>query len=130
MSAGTNPLGFLVPPDPRQVELVLNLDMKTKQGKIRWIREGSAISASVPSGLKLNFVLSANIFAAAASEWQLFTVRDSKGSELLRVTNSSSFILSTTRSNALTGATESLYRSAIATIRDDLDNAIDSVKNL
>ena len=113
--------------DPRELALVLGLVAKTREGKIRWFKEGSAITALVPSGLNLNFVLSTNLFTAS-SEWQLFTVRDTRKNELVRVANTSVF-LSPFR-GAIGAAVDELFQSVLALFRDDLDSAINSVKNL
>jgi hypothetical protein len=127
MSANTSFLG--VPDDPREVELVHGLAAKTREGKIQWTREGSAITAKVPNGLQLNFVLTTNIFTSV-SDWQLFTVRDKSSSELVRVAGPATFALLIGGTNSLVLATDQLFKLVIGAVRDDLDNAIDSVKNL
>jgi hypothetical protein len=117
------------PDDPRELELLRGLEAKTREGKIRWSKAGSAITASVSNGLKLNFVLSTNVFTSV-SDWQLFTVRDRRDSELVRVSGMPAFALAGAGTSALTVAADRLFRLAMASVRDDLDSAIDSVKNL
>ena len=125
----TNISVFGMPDDPREVELVRGLLAKTREGKIRWIREGSAITANVHKGLQLNFVLTTNIFTSV-SDWQLFTVRDRSESELVRVAGAGAFGLVAMGTNSLVLAVNELFQLVIGSIRDDLDEAIDSVKNL
>ncbi len=117
----------LLAEDPRELALILGLVAKTREGKIRWFKQGSAITAMVPGGLNLNFVLSTNFFTTS-SEWQLFTVRDARNNELVRVGNTPTF-LSPLRGN-VGAAVDELFQSVLALFRDDLDSAIDSVKNL
>jgi hypothetical protein len=113
--------------DSRELALVLGLLAKTREGKIRWLKEGSAITAMIPVGLNVNFVLSTNVFTAS-SEWQLFTVRAAGKSELVRVANTPAF-LGPLR-GAIGAAIDELFQSVLSYFRDDLDSAIDSVKNL
>lgn len=113
--------------DSRELALVLGLVAKTREGKVRWFKAGSAVTAMIPDGLNLNFVLSTNLFTMS-TEWQLFTVRDARNNELLRVANTPIF-LSPLR-GGIAAAVDELFQSVLALFRDDLDKAIDSVKNL
>jgi len=55
----STPLSFLQPPDDsREVELIRSLAEKTRQGKIPWSKQANALTATVPGGLQINFVLS------------------------------------------------------------------------
>src|SRR6266849_1984926 len=76
--------------DPREVELIQNLLIKTRQGKIPWVKQGNAITANIPGGFQINFVVSPTIsFVPQSTNWQLLTVRDKSGSELVRVNGGS-----------------------------------------
>jgi len=118
----------LPPEESRELALVLGLLAKTREGKIRWFKEGSAITAVVPGGLNVNFVLSTNVFSTSSADWQLFTVRGSGKSELVRVANTPVF-LSPVR-GSIGAAVDELFQSVLSFFRDDLDRAIDSLKNL
>jgi hypothetical protein len=117
------------PEDKREVELIRSLEAKTREGKIRWFREGSAFTATVPGGLKLNFVITTNIFTSL-TEWSLFTVRDKNDNELLHVTGGALLSILTASGTGIVSATNDLFNLLNASRRDDLDSAINSVKNL
>ncbi len=117
----------LLPDDSRELALVLGLVAKTREGKIRWAKAGSAITAVIPGALQLNFVSSTNFFTNS-SDWQLFTVRDVRNNELVRIANAT-LMLSPLRAGII-AAVDELYQSVLAFFRDDLDKAIDSVKGL
>src|SRR5260370_33288246 len=73
--------------DPREVELIRSLVEKTRQGKIPWVKQANALTATIPLGLQVNFVLAPLSFLTANPSWQLLPVRDASGSELVRVSN-------------------------------------------
>jgi hypothetical protein len=129
MSSNLNRLLGL-PDDSREVELTRSLLDKTKQGKIPWVRQGTALTAAIPGGLHANFVLAPTIFATP-SNWQLFTVRDSRGNELVRVSGPGGFaILAGAAMSPLVAAANDLFRAVHGAVGDDLDRAIDSIKKL
>jgi hypothetical protein len=117
------------PDDQPEVELIRSLEAKTREGKIRWFREGSAFIASIPGGLKLNFVITTNIFTSL-TEWSLFTVRDKHNNELLHVSGGALVSILSVSGGGIVSATNDLFNLLIASRRDDLNTAIDSVKNL
>jgi hypothetical protein len=130
MSALNRILGL--PDDPRELELIRGLIDKTKQGRIPWVKKQTmAFTAAIPNGLEMNFVLSRSLLAPS-STWELFTVRDVNGSELLRVTNPSSIglLASGATASAVSNATNELFRVVYGAVGDDLDRAINTIKKL
>jgi hypothetical protein len=130
MSALNRLLGL--PDDPREVELVQGLIDKTKQGRIPWARQATAYTASIPRGLEMNFVISPSLFSPAPS-WELFTVRDANGIQLLRVPNprgGSLMVTSPNPENPVVTAADNLFRTVRGALGDDLDRAIDTIKKL
>ena len=140
MSAHLNAMLGL-PEDPRQVELVKGLLAKTQQGKIGWVKQGMAFTASLPNGIVVNFVLAA---AIGGMNWQLFTVRDKKGNELVRVDSWGAFaivagptkvagparVAGPATISPLLAATDELFATVRGATGDVLDRAIESLKNL
>ena len=55
----TRPINFFLgqSDDPRQVELTRSLVEKARQGKIPWVKQANALTATIPLGLQVNFVL-------------------------------------------------------------------------
>ena len=117
------------PDDPREIELIRSLQDKTREGKITWRTEGSAITANILGGLKFSFVTTTNIFTYS-SEWSLFTVRDKDNNQILQVSGGSILSILAGASSGVASATNDLFNLINASRRDNLDNAIDSVKNL
>jgi hypothetical protein len=123
--------------DPRRVALVKLLTDKTKQGKIRWAKQRSAITASLP-GFEVNFVTQPSLIGSET--WQLFTVRDTQGNELLRTSPAPlPFLLPSSPlptipvlSGELTveQAVGELFAAVNRSAGDDLDRAISTIKNL
>jgi hypothetical protein len=130
MSALNNVLGQQ--DDPRKVELIRSLIDKTRQGRIPWTKRASALTAMVPTGVEVNFVLSPISIFTQYSGWQLFTVRDRSGSELVRVENVTSVvsILAGATRGALVEAADDLFKLVNAAAVDKLDRAIDTIKKL
>lgn len=125
-------LGSLLglPDDPREIELVRSLLEKTNQGKIPWARRGNAITATIPNGLEMNFVLSLSLLGSFTN-WELFTVRDRQGNQLLRITNSGLIpILGVAAASPLVTATNELFRAVHGAAGDELDRAISAIKKL
>jgi hypothetical protein len=84
---GTAILG-LGEPDKR-IALVNKIKAKTEAGKIQWNKTPNGSNATIPAGLAMNFVESvSSIFGPP--RWVLFTVRDNRGNELVKVENNSS----------------------------------------
>jgi hypothetical protein len=130
MSSLINALTGIPDDDPREVELVRNLLDKTREGKIRWIRQGSAFTASVANGLQVHFVLGSVIFGAR-QDWQLFTVRDAQGAELIKFSSPPLFaVVTANTTNPLLTAINDLYRAVRDIVGDSLERAIDAVRRL
>jgi hypothetical protein len=130
MSTRTNSIFFGQPDDPREVELIRSLVEKTRQGKIPWVKQANALTATIPSGLQINFVLAPAIVASYAS-WQLLTVRDKSASELIRVNNAPFVtILAGAARSALVEAADELFKLVNSAAGDDLDRAISTIKKL
>jgi hypothetical protein len=129
MSARLNALAEF-PDYPRQIQLVRGLIEKARQGKIGWVKLGTAFTASLPNGIVVNFVLTA---AKGGMTWQLFTVRDKQGNELVRVEPQgymAPVALGPDTINTLVDATSELFAIIRGAASDDLDRAIESLKNL
>jgi len=118
------------PDDPRKTEFVRSLLAKTKEGKVSWNKKGNAFTAAIPNGIVVNFVVGASLFGTAPT-WQLFTVRDRAGNELLQV-NSPDFIsiISNTATGPLLEATNHLFAAVSGISGDELEQAIESLKKL
>lgn len=125
---------FNLPDDPRQVELVQSLFVKSREGKIPWTKQGNAFTASLPDGLQANFVLAPTLSMVGPTEnWQLFTVRDKRENELLRVHNPPRILALLSgqgKRDPLVEATDDLFRAVQGTAGDDLTRAIDVIKKL
>jgi Na+-transporting NADH:ubiquinone oxidoreductase subunit NqrE len=121
---------FAFPEDPRKTEFVLNLLLKTKEGKVRWMRKGNAYTATIPDGISVNFVLGTSIVDLALN-WQLFTVRDKADNELIQLSSPGlmSFI-SPTATGSLLEATNQLFAAVSGLSGDALGKAIESLKQL
>ena|ERR1700735_1869708 len=119
-----------LPDDPRKTEFVLSLLAKTREGKVSWIKKGNAFTAAIPNGVIVNFILGASMFGLTPS-WQLFTVRDKAGNELIQV-NSPGFIsiVSSTATGPLLEATNQLFTSVSGISGDELQEAIESLRKL
>lgn len=121
--------------DPRKIALVKELTEKTKQGKIRWITKQNAITTTLPRGLEVNFVTQARL--AGGKYWQLFTLRDAGGNELIRTAPPPllPFLMSpspplATEPSSLDQAVDLLFATVTKSASDDLDQAISTIKNL
>lgn len=125
-------IGTLIglPDDPREVEFVLSLLAKTREGKISWMKKGNAFTAVIPNGITVNFVLGATLFGMTPS-WQLFTARDRAGNELIQVNSPGLVsIVSSTATGPLLEATNQLFNVVSGTSGDELQQAIESLKKL
>jgi hypothetical protein len=116
------------------VALVNKITEKTKQRKIPWNRSLNGLSASVPGGLKLNIVERSplSIVGPAPARWVLFTVRDEKGNEILKVENSSQVSIGLPSSveavlggDSVTRAVDELYRAVRGAAKGEIEKAID-----
>jgi hypothetical protein len=120
-----------IPDDPREIELTRSLLEKTRQGKIPWIKQGNALTATIPSGVQTNFVLSPVSLLGSSSNWELFTVRDRSGNELVRIGNPSfAAMLVGQAVNPLADAANELFKAVYGAVGDDLDRAINAIKKL
>jgi hypothetical protein len=116
--------------DPREVELVRSLIEKTRQGKIPWTKQANALTATIPNGLQINFVLGPLTILAAYPNWQLLTVRDKAGNELLKVTNGSIASILNASTGVLLTVADELFKIVNGAASDDLDRAINTIKKL
>jgi hypothetical protein len=119
-----------LPDDSREIELTRSLLEKTRQGKIPWIKQGNALTATIPSGFQTNFVLSPPSLLGSSSLWELFTVRDRNGNELVRVSNAALAPVFGGASSPLVSAANELFRAVYGAVGDDLDRAINAIKKL
>jgi len=130
MSIRANAYFFGESDDPRKVELIQSLVEKTRQGKIPWVKQANALTATIPNGFQINFVLAPISILAPYSSWQLLTVRDKNGNELVRVNNGATVSILAGGRSALGEAADELFRLVNGAAGDDLDRAITTIKNL
>ena len=117
--------------DPRKTELIQSVIEKTRQGKIPWVRQASALTAIVPGGFQINFVLAPITILTPFSTWQLLTIRDRMSSELVRVINSAvPSALAGLPKSTLVEAADQLFTLLTRSADDDLDRAINTIKGL
>jgi hypothetical protein len=117
--------------EPRKVALIQSLVEKTRQGKIPWVKQASALTATLPGGYQINFVMSPMMtILTQSSTWQLLTVRDRIGSELVRVSNENTISVAMGAGSALVAAASELFKLVNSGSDDDLDRAINTIKNL
>lgn len=117
--------------DPREVLLLQSLAEKTREGKISWVKAGDAITARIPNGVEVNFVLLPTSIITSQSTWQLLTVRDRVGSELVKLSNSSNALVALAgsgKSAALIQAANDLFK--LVNSGDDLERAIETINKL
>lgn len=120
--------------DPRKVDLVKLITEKTKQGKARWAKQRGAITANLPGGFEVNFVIQPNL--VGSESWQLFTLRGAGGNELIRATPppASYYLMPSapiqTSGPTLAQAVDELFAAVNRSAGDDLDRAISTIKNL
>jgi hypothetical protein len=69
--------------DPR-LEFVSWLQLRTEEGNARWNRQKNVIEMNLAGSTQMEFVTYQNTNGVEA--WELFTVRDSQGRELIRAT--------------------------------------------
>jgi hypothetical protein len=119
-----------LPDDPRKIEFVRSLLAKTKQGKVSWTKKGNAFTAAIPDGVTVNFVMGTVAFGTGS--WELFTVRDRAGNELIQVKGLDFFSIITNKmTDPLVEATTALFNAVSGGISgDELERAIDSLKKL
>jgi hypothetical protein len=84
----------------RNVELVTKITQKTRDGKITWHKTQSGLAATISGKLKLNLV-EAPSSTLSAPRWIIFSVRDDRGTDVLKVENTSSGVAAGI--NALSG---------------------------
>lgn len=119
--------------DPRKVAFVKELTGKTKEGKVRWATQQNAVTAKLPRGLEVNFVTQSSL--VGGKYWQLFTLRDSTGNELIRIAPPAllPFLKPSTiatEAPPLAQAVDDLFATVNRSADDDLDQAISTIKNL
>lgn len=121
--------------DPRKVSLVKELTEKTKQGKVRWVKQRNAFTANLSGTLEVNLVTQPSLLGG--DSWLLFTVRDPKGTELVRVVPPKPAFLLPSAPASIPGgepdlphAVDDLLAAVSRSAGDDLDRAISTVKNL
>jgi hypothetical protein len=120
--------------DPRKIALVKELTEKTKRGKIRWVTKQNAVTAALPRGLEVNFVTQASL--TGGKYWQLFTLRDAEGNELVRTAPGvllpflTSPVPVAVEPSSLDQAVDELFSTVNRSASDDLDQALSAIKSL
>ena len=113
---------------PRHVDLVKKLAEKTRAKKISWKASDTGLSAIVSGKLEINFVRSNYPGIATLlwkSPWALFTIRDMKGNQILRVDNTVG--LSPTEPPvqvSVRDAVKELYTAIEQSLAEEIDKAI------
>jgi len=116
------------PEDSREIELVVSLAEKTKQGKIRWVKALNAMTANLVGALEVNLVTQSPL--AGGLSWKLLTVRDALGNELVRVNPPSLSAMYGTAVPPLIEAVDELFDAIQKNHDDELEKVISSIKNL
>ena len=80
--------GILGEGDNKKVALIRKITAKTQQGKIQWHKNVQGSFATAAGALVMNFVEAVGGLLSPP-RWVLFTVRDSAGTEIVKVENSS-----------------------------------------
>jgi hypothetical protein len=129
--------------DPKELELLENITQKTVLGKITWHKTSSSLVADA-GGMQLSFVRTKVPYSKTSGGgglWDMFTIRTPQGLELMRVEDPATnfFIMPATppesadapspRSKILQ-AVDNLYVVADTKGRGEIDNAINTIKNL
>lgn len=120
--------------DPRKVAFVEELTEKTKQGRVPWVNRNNAVTATLPGGLEINFVTSPTL--GGGVHWQLFTLRDSRGNELIKISPAPllPFLRSATPvpggTDSLEQAVGELFSEVNKSASEGLERAISTIKNL
>lgn len=108
----------------------LEKDKLDAAAKVYWIKKGNAFTATIPSGVAINFVLGTGAFGIAPG-WDLFTVRDKAGDELIQVKAFDFLaVISNRASSPLMEATNQLFEVVARISGDELERAIESLKKL
>jgi hypothetical protein len=135
---------FSVGDDPKKLELIENIVAKTELGKIPWEKTPSTLVANVP-GMQLSFVRSSasawSILGGSSSGWDIFSIRNQQGSEIMKLEQPLANFWAMTPPNApppappprskLLQAVDTLY--AIAETKGqvgEIDKAINVIKSL
>jgi hypothetical protein len=126
--------------DPKEIELVEKIAEKTRMGKIVWERTPSSLVATAP-GMQISFVRSSSALDSAlqslglGSSWDIFSIRNRQGAEIMKVDQPSlpTFGLPASTSPArskLLEAVDALYSTANSRGQGDIDKALNVIKNL
>jgi len=115
----------------REVALIRKILERTKQGKVKWQRQPSAISAATANGLQFYFVLTAP-FAPLGQDWVTFTVRD-QNAEIATVQKNPLPIPIPTVSfptDPVVSAANELFQAVSGAAEDNVDRAIRKLDNI
>ena len=118
----------------RHVELVKKLAEKTRAKKISWKASDTGLSAIVSGKIEINFVRS-NYPSIAKflwkSPWALFTIRDMKGNQLLRVDNTAAFSpMEPPVQVSVRNAVHELYTAIEQSLSDEIEKAIEALDRI
>ncbi len=122
---------------PRHVELVKKLTEKTHAKKVSWKASDTRLSATVSGKLEIGFVRS-NYPAIARllwkSEWALFTIRDTKGNQILRIDNTAfpppMEPLTSPVQFSVRDAVNDLYTAIEQSLSEEIDKAIEVIDRI
>jgi hypothetical protein len=123
--------------DPKKRELIRKIRAKTEARKVLWRKTPSAYTATAGS-LLMSFVVNPGLFMSET--WEVFTVKDMQGKEIIKVTNRPTAFLPGTPIPApptvppgvsqLIEEANQLFTVVTQEGKGDVENAIDVIDNL
>ncbi|MBZ5531151.1 MAG: hypothetical protein LAO20_06950 [Acidobacteriia bacterium] len=119
--------------DPKQLELVNTIILKTQQGKLRWNKSTSGYHASLPNDGQMVIAVSTPILPFLGGKtWAHFVVRQKDGTEILKVENSETNFSGIPQFTAsdLEVAVKKLYGLVSESATDAVEKVIDQLKHL
>jgi hypothetical protein len=139
MAIGKDVLSGIGGYDPRARRLVQAITAKTRERKIVWSKTSTVLLAAAPGGMQLSFVFNPSMLSFVSGiDWELFTIRDSSGNEILKVQNEKPPILPLTPAQVpgastkepVVDAVDELFRTVGERAKDDIDKAIDLIDKM
>ncbi len=122
----------------KSIELVKKITEKTQSGKITWQKTPNGLFAGI-TGLRLNIVEASSGYPP---RWLLFSVRDDKGTEILKVENPESAVIPIPSTlgatiqalglgaNPVLRAVNELYLVVRAAAKGEIEKAIDLIDKI
>ena len=114
----------------KELELILKLIQKTGEGKIVWKFSPTAFTSSVGEKLEVNLVRQSAFLGTTGLGWSLFTVRDRKGNELVKVLHRPLAPMAMAESPDLVSTVDKLYEEVMRAQQRDIEKAIGIVDSI